>query len=72
MGPCSMASLRDELFRIAIEGSEEEMRKLLEDPKVNVNQTHYRQLVPIHQSAEFNLDIGVTKVQSSMQKTKAR
>ncbi|CAM6010033.1 unnamed protein product, partial [Sphagnum balticum] len=36
-----MASLRDELFRIAAKGSEEEMRKLLEDPQVNVNQTHY-------------------------------
>ncbi len=72
MGPCPMASLRDELFRIALEGSEEEMRNLLQDPKVNVNQTHYRELVPLHQSVEFNPDIGVTKVQSSMQKTKAR
>jgi hypothetical protein len=65
-----MESLRDELFRIALEGSEEQMRNLLQDPKVNVNQTHYRQLVPLHQSAEFNLDIGVTKVQSNIQKKK--
>jgi hypothetical protein len=67
-----MTTLRDELFRTAVKGSEEQMRKLLQDPHVNVNQTHYLSLVPLHQSAEFNLDIGVTKVQSSMQKTKAR
>jgi arginine repressor len=68
-----MASLRDELFRIAKQGSKEEMRKLLQDPEVNVNQTHLSQLlVPLHQSAEFNPDTGVTKVQSSMQKFKAR
>ncbi len=72
LGPCPMASLRDELFRIAIGGSEEQMRKLLHDPQVNVNETDFLSLVPLHQSAEFNLDIGVTKVQSSMQKTKAR
>ncbi len=73
MVPCPMASLRGELFRIASKGSEEEMRKLLQDPQVNVNQTHYAySLVALHQSAEFNLDIGVTKVQSSIQKTKAR
>jgi len=67
-----MTSLRDELFRIAVKGSEEEMRKLLQDPHVNVNQTTIESVVPLHYSAEFNLDIGVTKVQSSMQKTKAR
>ncbi len=72
MGPCPMASLRDALFRIAGEGSEEQMRKLLQDPQVNVNEKHIYSLVALHQSAEFNLDIGVTKVQSSMQKTKAR
>ncbi len=72
MGPCPMASLRDELFRIAVEGSEEQMRKLLQDPQVNVNEKHTYSLVALHQSAEFNLDIGVTKVQSSIQKTKAR
>ncbi len=72
MGPCQMASLRDELFRIALEGSEEEMRKLLQDPQVNVNEKYAYSLVALHQSAEFNLDIGVTKVESSMQKTKAR
>ncbi len=71
-GPGPMTTLRDELFRTAVKGSEEQMRKLLQDPHVNVNQTHYLSLVPLHQSAEFNLDIGVTKVQSSMQKTKAR
>jgi uncharacterized protein YpuA (DUF1002 family) len=67
-----MASLRDELFRIALEGSEEQMRKLLQDPQVNVNQTYHVSRVALHQSAEFNLDIGVTKVQSSIQKTKDR
>ncbi len=72
MGPCPMASLVDELFRIAVEGSEEQMRELLQDPQVNVNETQYIQLAALHQSSEFNLDIGVTKVQSSMQKTKAR
>jgi len=39
LGPGPMASLRarDELFRIALEGSEEEMRKLFQYPQVNVN-----------------------------------
>ncbi len=72
LGPCPMASLRDELFTIAAEGSEEEMRKLLQHPQVNVNQTHHLSRVALHESAEFNLDIGVTKVQSSIQKTRAR
>lgn len=73
MGLCPMESLRvDELFTIAASGSEEQMRKLLQDPQVNVNQTQYIQLTALHQSAEFNRDIGVTKVQSSMHKTKAR
>jgi hypothetical protein len=67
-----MASLRDQLFTIAVNGSEEEMRELLQDPQVNVNQTYDQSLVALHKSAEFNPDIGVTKVQSSMQKTKAR
>jgi hypothetical protein len=67
-----MASLRDELFRIAVERSEKQMRKLLQNPQVNVNETRHLSLVALHQSAEFNLHIGVTKVQSSMQKTKAR
>ncbi len=70
MGPGPMTSLRDELFRIAGEGSEEQMRKFLQDPEVNVNEKHTYSLVALHQSAEFNLDIGVTKVQSSMQKPK--
>ncbi|KAH8957865.1 hypothetical protein BDL97_07G113600 [Sphagnum fallax] len=56
-----MTSLRDELFRIAGEGSEEQMRKFLQDPEVNVNEKHTYSLVALHQSAEFNLDIGVTK-----------
>ncbi|CAM6032400.1 unnamed protein product [Sphagnum compactum] len=56
-----MASLRDALFTIAVEGSEEQMRKLLQDPEVNVNEKHTYSLVALHQSAEFNLDIGVTK-----------
>jgi hypothetical protein len=70
--PCPMESLREELFTIAFKGSEEQMRNLLKDPQVNVNVTHNMQLAALHQSAEFNIDIGVTKVQSSIQKTKAR
>jgi ankyrin repeat protein len=61
LGPGPMTSLRDELFRIAGEGSEEQMRKFLQDPEVNVNEKHTYSLVALHQSAEFNLDIGVTK-----------
>jgi hypothetical protein len=67
-----MASLRDELFRISREGSEEQMRKMLQNPQVKVNETENIQLTALHQSAEFNHDTGVTKVQLSMQKTKAR
>jgi hypothetical protein len=67
-----MASWQDKLFRIAHDGSEEQMRKLLQDPQVNVNETHNSQVTALHESAEFNPDIGVTKVQSSMHKTKAR
>ncbi|KAH8957866.1 hypothetical protein BDL97_07G113600 [Sphagnum fallax] len=37
------------------------MRKFLQDPEVNVNEKHTYSLVALHQSAEFNLDIGVTK-----------
>ncbi len=57
LGPCPVASLRapDELFRIALEGSEEEMRKLLQYPQVNVNRTLHLSLVALHRSAEFNL-----------------
>jgi hypothetical protein len=67
-----MAFLRDELFRIAVEGTEEQMRKLFQDPQVNVNEKRIYSLVVLHQSVESNPDIGVTKVQSSIQKTKAR
>ncbi len=73
MGPCPMEiRLRDELFEIAFTGSEEQMRKFLQNPQVKVNQTRLLRRAALHKSAEFNPDIGVTKVQSSMQKTKAR
>jgi hypothetical protein len=55
-----MAPLRDELFTIAEKGSEKQMRRLLQDPEVNVNQKYFQSLVALHQSAEFNHDIGVT------------
>ncbi len=60
LGPCPMAPLRDELFTIAEKGSEKQMRRLLQDPEVNVNQKYFQSLVALHQSAEFNHDIGVT------------
>jgi hypothetical protein len=72
LGSCLMASLRSELFRIARRGNEEQMRKFLENPQVNVNEKFHYSLVALHDSVESNLDIGVTKVQSSIQKTKAR
>ncbi len=72
LGPCPMASLQDEMFRIAREGSEEQMRKILQNPQVDVTKTENIQLTALHWSVEFNHDTGVTKVQSSMQKTKAR
>ncbi|CAK9276673.1 unnamed protein product [Sphagnum jensenii] len=56
-----MASLRDVLFRMAVIGSEGQMRKFLEDPEVNVNEKHTYSLVALHQSAELNLDTGVTE-----------
>ncbi|CAK9232361.1 unnamed protein product [Sphagnum troendelagicum] len=56
-----MASLRNELFRIARGGNEEQMRKFLENPEVNVNEKFHYSLVALHDSVESNLDIGVTK-----------
>jgi hypothetical protein len=73
LGPCPMEiRLRDELFNIAHNGNEEQMRKFLQNPQVNVNHTRLLRRAALHETAGFNPDIGVTKVQSSMQKTKAR
>ncbi|CAM6010035.1 unnamed protein product [Sphagnum balticum] len=67
-----MAFSHPQLLTIGRNGNDEQMRKLLQDQRVNVNEKFVYSLVALNQSVESNLDIGVTKVQSSIQKTKAR